>query len=218
MDRRRFLSASAFSLLAGTSAACASKPRADAPTPLAPTPPEIEGPFYPVTAQKDRDFDLTRVEGRDGVARGEAVWIEGRVVDQHGEPVEDALVDLWQANAAGRYRHPEDPSDAPLDPDFQGWAMVRSGRDGGFRFKTIVPGAYPAGRDWDRPPHIHFKVSKRGFVELTTQMYFPDQTLNDVDKLLLRHDPTDRPAMIAARREPIEGVDALTWQVVLERV
>ncbi len=217
IDRRRFLGALG---LAGASAACAGAGGTPEPDPeRAPTPPEIEGPFYPVQAQKDRDFDLTRVEGLDGVARGEQVWVGGRVIDQHGAPVEDAVVDLWQANAAGRYRHPEDPSRAPLDEHFQGWAIVRSGADGAFRFKTVVPGAYPAAAGWDRPPHIHFKVSKRGFVELVTQMYFPDQPLNDIDRLLLRKTPAERTAMIARRAEPgADGLPLLDYVIVLERV
>jgi protocatechuate 3,4-dioxygenase beta subunit len=89
--------------------------------------------------------------------------MKGSVRDTDGQSVEDVTVDLWQANAAGRYRHPHDPNTAPLDEDFQGWAIVPSGKDGEFRFKTVFPGVYPAGEGWVRPPHIHFKVSKRGF-------------------------------------------------------
>jgi protocatechuate 3,4-dioxygenase beta subunit len=89
--------------------------------------------------------------------------MKGSVRDIDGQSVEDVTVDLWQANAAGRYRHPHDPNTAPLDEDFQGWAIVPSGKDGEFRFKTVFPGVYPAGEGWVRPPHIHFKVSKRGF-------------------------------------------------------
>ena len=219
VDRRRFLGASLLGL-AGAGTACAGTSGAPDPAPARPpTPPEIEGPFYPVHAQQDRDFDLTRIEGRDDVALGRQVWVGGRVVDQDGTPVEGAVVDIWQANAAGRYRHPEDPSDAPLDAAFQGWAIVRSGAEGGFRFKTIVPGAYPASADWDRPPHIHFKVSKRGFVELVTQMYFPGEPLNEIDRLLLRKTPEERGAMIARRAEPgADGLEVLDYVIVLERV
>ena len=142
-----------------------------------PTPAEIEGPFYPVLAQKDKDFDLTRIQDQAGVARGRLIIIQGRILDMDGKPVEDVTVDLWQANAAGRYRHPHDSSKAPLDANFQGWAIVPSSKDGRFRFKTVYPGAYPASDDWMRPPHIHFKVSKRGYVELVTQMYFPGEKI-----------------------------------------
>jgi len=161
------------------------------------TPPEIEGPFYPLTPQKDMDFDLTSVIGREGTAQGQVVFIEGQVVDQNSNPVEDATVDIWQANAAGRYRHPHDTNPAPLDPDFQGWAIVQSGKQGKFKFKTIVPGAYPVNKDWTRPPHIHFKVSKRGYSELTTQMYFPANELNSTDILLQAKSKNEQQLMIA---------------------
>ena len=164
---------------------------------LPPTPLEIEGPFYPVTAQKDKDFDLTRIAGRTGVAKGQAILIEGQVLDTTGNPIEEATVELWQANAAGRYSHPRDPNPAPLDPNFQGWAIVPSGREGGFRFKTIFPGIYPAAQDWMRPPHLHFKVSKEGFVDLITQMYFPGQALNENDLLLQRKGVEEQVLMIA---------------------
>ena len=166
---------------------------------LYPTPGETEGPFYPVTPQKDRDFDLARVEGKEGAAQGEVIMIEGRVLDTNGNAVGEASVDLWQANAAGRYRHPHDANQAPLDPNFQGWAIVPSGTDGRFRFKTVLPGTYPASRNWTRPPHIHFKITKPGFVSLITQMYFPGQPLNEVDLLPKRKGEGERKLMIASR-------------------
>ncbi len=181
-----------------------------------PTPSEIEGPFYPVYPQKDKDFDLTRIQGRAGVARGKIIIVQGRVVDTDGKPLEDAMVDLWQANAAGRYNNPRDSNPAPLDPNFQGWAIVPSGSDGGFRFKTVYPGAYPAGADWMRPPHIHFKVSKRGYVELVTQMYFPGENLNEQD-LLLMHKPIDQRPLMIATRLPGDP-ETYRYDIVLEKV
>ncbi|MDB9468633.1 protocatechuate 3,4-dioxygenase [Dolichospermum circinale CS-539] len=164
-----------------------------------PTPGEIEGPFYPVFAQKDQDFDLTRIKGKQGVAKGKIIIIQGQVLDTDGQPLENATVDLWQANAAGRYRHPHDSNKAPLDPNFQGWAIVPSGKDGKFYFKTIYPGTYPASNTWQRPPHIHYKVSKKGYIELITQMYFPDHKLNDLDLLLNRKSKDERKLMIASK-------------------
>jgi len=190
MKRRQFFkSGVAGGAMAGITGASAKE--------LAKTPSEVEGPFYPVVAQKDKDFDLTKIEGRDGTAEGRIVIITGSVVDTDGKPVEDATVDLWQANAAGRYRHPHESNKAPLDPNFQGWAIVPSGKAGEFRFKTVVPGAYPAADGWVRPPHIHFKVTRKGYVELTTQMYFPGEPLNDKDKLLMRKPEEERGLMIA---------------------
>lgn len=161
------------------------------------TPSESEGPFYPTYIQKDKDFDLTQINNKNGQALGEIIVIEGRILDQQGNPLEDATVDLWQANAVGRYRHPRDNNPAPLDPNFQGWAIVTSGTQGEFKFKTIMPGAYPAGRHWTRPPHIHFKISKPGFNDLTTQMYFPDHPLNEKDLLLQRKTTEEQKLMIA---------------------
>lgn len=164
-----------------------------------PTPEEIKGPFYPVYAQKDKDFDLTKVEGQSGVAKGKVIIIQGQVLDTDGKPIEDATVDIWQANAGGRYRHPHDSNKAPLDPNFQGWAIVLSGKDGRFRFKTIIPGSYPASATWQRPPHIHFKVSRKAYIELITQMYFPGHQLNNRDLLLSRKNHNERALIIAAR-------------------
>ena len=180
-----------------------------------PTPNEIEGPFYPIVAQKDKDFDLTQVESREGMAKGRHIMIIGEVVDTSGEPVEDATVDLWQANAEGRYRHPYDSSSTPLDDNFQGWAIVPSGKDGAFRFKTVFPGTYPAAKGWMRPAHIHFKVSKRGFVELITQMYFAEQELNDVDLLLKRKSDEEQKLMVAQNTSG--EVETYHYRIVVER-
>ena len=180
------------------------------------TPTETEGPFYPVIAQKDKDFDLTKVKGSKEQALGEYIDIYGAVIDTEGNPVEDATVDLWQANAAGRYLHPHDSNPAPIDENFQGWAIVLSGRDGGFQLRTVIPGIYPVGSDWSRPPHIHFKVSKRGYVELTTQMYFPEHPLNQVDKLLQRKSKEEQKLMIAEKSP--DKPNTFYYRLVIEKV
>lgn len=183
---------------------------------LSATPAEIEGPFYPITPQKDRDFDLTQIEGRTGQAMGKIIYIEGTVTDTQGRPLEDASVDLWQANAVGRYRHPRDTNPAPVDPNFQGWAIVTSGVAGQFKFKTIMPGTYPAARNWIRPPHIHFKVSKSGYGELTTQMYFPDHELNARDWLIQEKNAKEQQLMTATlvRTKPL----TYRYQIVLQQI
>lgn len=182
----------------------------------APTPPDIEGPFYPVTQQKDKDFDLTQVIGRKDKAKGKAITISGRVMDTNGNPLEDVMVELWQANTAGRYAHPRDTSKAELDPAFQGWAIVPSGKDGGFKFKTIKPGAYEAAKDWTRPPHIHFKASKFGFQPITTQMYFPEETkLNRVDGLLQRKSKANQALMIAKLVKKEGEDDSYEYNLIL---
>lgn len=148
------------------------------------TPQQREGPFFPTRDQPDKDIDPTIIEGRSGAALGEVVYVKGQVIDESLLPVAGALVDLWQANHHGRYRHEADPNPAPEDPNFQGWGQLRTDADGAFAFKTIIPGAYPASADWWRPPHIHFKVAKRGYHELVTQMYFAGEELNGPDRIL----------------------------------
>lgn len=209
MKRRRFL----FSGIAGGLVA-AGKAMAGGQS-LKRTPSEIEGPFYPVIAQKDQDFDLTQVEGKDGVAKGRPIEIVGVVVDEAGQPIEDATVDLWQANAAGRYRHPHERNQAPLDEYFQGWAIVQSGTQGGFRFRTIFPGTYPASKGWTRPPHIHFKVTRKGYVELITQMYFPGHPLNERDRLLQRKTAEEQKQMISEQIS--EDPEIYRYQIVLAK-
>ena len=122
---------------------------------LIPTPSETEGPFYPVTNQKDKDADLTQIEGYIAHADGQYIVISGRVIDVSGRPVGKAMLDIWQADANGRYRHPRDPNKSKLDHNFQGWAVIRTDDNGLYRFKTVMPGAYPASNTWTRPPHIH---------------------------------------------------------------
>lgn len=179
------------------------------------TPREVEGPFYPVVDQRDKDADLTRITGQSGSAKGLHIIIAGSVMDTVGQPIENAIIDIWQANAAGRYNHPRDPNPAPRDTDFQGWAIVRSGKDGLYRFKTVKPGAYPATSTWIRPPHIHFKISKRGFPILITQMYFPKESLNAGDLLLQKKSPSERSAMIAREKGEYNSLKVFEYNIVL---
>lgn len=150
-----------------------------------PTAAQTAGPYYPTHDRPDEDADLTRVKGRSGRARGEIIYVRGRVLDQQCRPVAGALVEIWQANTWGRYDHERDAGNPrPLDPDFQSWAEMLTDAEGRFRFKTIKPGSYPADDSgWVRPPHIHFKVSRRGYHELITQMYFEGEDLNAADRI-----------------------------------
>lgn len=182
-----------------------------------PTPANPEGPFYPKHQQLDKDTDLTLVEGRAERARGQVIRVEGRVLDEAGQPVQGALVDIWQANAQGRYQHEDDPATAPLDPNFQGWGMVKTDEQGRYAFTTIKPGAYSVDGDWSRPPHIHFKISRRGYHELTTQMYFAGESLNDTDRLL-RDVPEDRRDLLVVDFEEADGVPKGQFPIVLAKV
>lgn len=149
------------------------------------TPPETEGPFFPVEDQEDKDVDLTKVRGRNGAARGVQVIVNGTLKDAEGKPVEGAWIYIWQACFTGRYNHPRDKNPAKLDPNFQYWAKFSTDKDGKFSFKTVKPGAYPASDGWTRPPHIHFRVESFNHPQLTTQMYFADEAeLNNADYIL----------------------------------
>ena len=147
------------------------------------TPGQILGPFYPVTTKPLHTTDLTIVPGRNGRADGQILYVSGRVLNLAGEPVRDAEIEIWQANRHGRYTHPSDDNPAPLDPNFEGFAVLKTDGDGQYRFKTIKPGGYPAGPNLIRPPHIHFQVTGRAD-RLVTQMYFENEKFNDTDPFL----------------------------------
>src|SRR5205809_1232643 len=104
----------------------------------------------------------------------EVIHVMGRVLNVEGQPVRGARVELWQANAHGRYTHPSDTNSAPLDPNFEGFAVQTTDAEGRYRFKTIKPGAYPANPNWMRPPHLHFEVTGK-VNRLVTQLYFPGE-------------------------------------------
>jgi len=144
------------------------------------TPEQILGPFYPLKTL-GQNTDLTKVPGRPGRAEGLVLNVMGRVLNLAGEPVRNAQVEIWQANAHGRYTHPSDHNAAPLDPNFEGSAILTTDHDGRYRFKTIKPAAYPAGPNRMRPAHIHFQVSGRQD-RLVTQMYFEGDPYLEADR------------------------------------
>ncbi len=142
------------------------------------------GPVFGDRPVRPGDADLTRQH--EGEPLGERINVSGRLLDAGGRPVAGQLVEVWQANSAGRYRHAVDQHPAPLDPNFTGAGRCITGPDGTYRFVTIKPGAYPWRNHpnaW-RPCHIHFSVFGRLFTErLVTQMYFPGDPLLDFDPI-----------------------------------
>jgi protocatechuate 3,4-dioxygenase beta subunit len=145
---------------------------------------EVTGPLLDRCRVSDLDADLTRQH--DGEPLGQRIIVHGRVVDSDGGPVPDALLEIWQATAAGRYRHEADRWRAPLDPNFTGAGRTISNSEGYYRFVTIRPGAYPWGNHHNawRPAHIHFSLFGRAFTQrLVTQMYFPDDPLFEYDPI-----------------------------------
>lgn len=157
--------------------------------PLAPRPEtltECAGPVYGQDRIGPLDHDLTRNAVRNAEPLGERIIVVGRVLDDTGRPVRGKLVEVWQANAAGRYIHKQDQHEAPLDPNFSGAGRVLTDERGEYRFVTIRPGAYPWKNHpnaW-RPPHIHFSLFGEGFLSrLVTQMYFPGDPLLALDPI-----------------------------------
>jgi protocatechuate 3,4-dioxygenase beta subunit len=142
------------------------------------------GPVFGDETVSELDYDLT--QQHEGEPLGERIIVAGRLLDQDGKPIRKALVEVWQANAGGRYKHHVDQHPAPLDPNFSGAGRCLTDDDGNYRFITVKPGAYPWGNHenaW-RPAHIHFSVFGRSFTErLVTQMYFPGDPLFRFDPI-----------------------------------
>ncbi len=165
-----------------------------------PTPKQGEGPFHPIQEQDDTDANLTLIKGHSETAVGDTILVRGQVLDTDGNPLHNAVIDIWQTNHYGRYAHPKDKNTAPLDPNFQGWAIMTTGHDGRYGFRTIMPGPYPLffmGSDRWRCRHIHFKISSSGFKDLTTQMYFHGDPWIAHDRLVERTPEAQRNLLIA---------------------
>lgn len=153
-----------------------------------PTASATKGPFYPIPEiekQKYYDTDLTRLDAQSAVAEGDQIIVRGTVVDMDDKPLDQVIVEVWQACASGRYNHPQDKNDRPIDPNFQYWAKILTGSDGAFSFRTIQPGKYPG-----RTPHIHYRILAPKRPELVTQMYFESQAeLNKKDGIYMELKP-----------------------------
>jgi protocatechuate 3,4-dioxygenase, beta subunit len=163
---------------------------------------EITGPVYGHDSVTPLDADLTRNAARNGAPLGERIIVSGRVLDEDGRAVPDTLIEIWQANAAGRYVHAADQHDAPLDPNFLGAGRVVTDAEGCYRFVSIKPGAYPWGNHanaW-RPNHVHLSLFGPSFAtRLVTQMYFPGDPLLPLDPIWGGvPDPAARERLIAA--------------------
>ncbi|MGW1195250.1 protocatechuate 3,4-dioxygenase subunit beta [Streptomyces sp. NPDC002536] len=182
---------------------------------------ELSGPVFGATDVTEADADLTR--GQAGEPLGERITVTGRVLDRAGRPVAGQLVEIWQANACGRYAHRRDRHPAPLDPNFTGTGRCLTDRQGGYRFTTVRPGAYPWHNHtgaW-RPAHIHFSLFGAAFTQrLVTQMYFPGDPLLPYDPILQSvTDAAARSRLIAGYDHDLSAAgDALgyRWDIVLD--
>lgn len=181
---------------------------------------ELSGPVLGSTRIGDLDHDLTRQHAGD--PQGQRIVVHGRVLGPDGRPVRNSLVEIWQANAAGRYRHAVDTHPAPLDPNFSGAGRTTTDDDGRYRFITVKPGAYPWNNHpnaW-RPAHIHFSLFGRNFTQrLITQMYFPDDPLFELDPIFNSiPDPKVRERLISRfdlSQSVPEWALAFEWDIVL---
>ena len=181
---------------------------------------ELTGPAFGESAVEASDADLTRQH--EGEPAGQRIIVEGRVLDSHGKPLRGQLVEIWQANAAGRYRHAVDTHDAPLDPSFSGAGRCLTDDDGRYRFLTVKPGIYPWGNHHNawRPAHIHFSLFGRAFTErLITQMYFPDDPLFPFDPIFNSvRDETARGRLVSRFELELTEPDralGFRWDIVL---
>ena len=181
------------------------------------TPIQSMGPFYPNNLKIEKDADLTQLKGHQKKAKGQLVKVSGIVQDQFCNPIEDAIVEVWQACYSGRYNHPSDTSKEKLDPNFQYYAMMKTDFKGEYFFKTIRPGAYKASLNWMRPPHIHYKVSLRGYKTLITQLYFNGDKLNEEDGILNSLSLKEKKLVIVDFKKDNQGVLSGNFIITLKK-
>lgn len=193
---RRLLLAGAGTLLLGGRAAQAEG--------LVPTPPQTEGPFYPVSFPADLDNDLVQVRGQATQAMGTVLHLRGRVLGRDGKPASGALVEIWQSDSLGIYDHPRQSGRDRRDPAFQGYGRMMADAQGNYSFRTLKPVAYPG-----RTPHIHLKVATGSGAMLTSQFYIAGEPQNERDGLYRAaiRDPAQR-ARIDMKLEPANGLEA----------
>lgn len=190
LPRRKWLQITSLSAITGIAGRIIGKSASLSEDECVLTPRQETGPFEPMMARKqaDTDMDLTMIKGKSSVAEGEKIIISGQVMDEECNPVSQAIVEIWQANHHGKYNHEYD-TEGKDDPNFQGWGSVRTDEMGKYKFVTILPGLYGG-----RTRHIHYKVQKRGYHELVTQLYFDGVERNETDGIYnsLTHDEQNK--------------------------
>lgn len=167
------------------------------------------GPYFSIGLTKLNNDNLAGPE-----VTGQRVTIQGRVLDGDGKPVNDAMIEIWQANAHGKYAHPEDTQDKPLEPGFKGFGRVPTDDNGAFRFTTIKPGRVPGPGGATQAPHLVVGVFMRGLLKrLVTRIYFPDEPGN-ADDPILKLVPAERRQTVIARKSATAGV--LEWNIIVQ--
>ena len=174
------------------------------------TPAQMRGPFYPLQPDSAAGNDLATVDGRVR-ALGTPLTIVGRVRDTAGRAQGGILIEIWQTNAHGRYHHPHDDSAAPLDPNFRGYGRGTTDSEGDYRFRTVMPVAYPG-----RTPHVHFRLSRDGRELLVTQMYLPGEAgrRNQRDGLFMSVDAAARARLVGVEQAGAPGT--LRFDIVVD--
>jgi protocatechuate 3,4-dioxygenase, alpha subunit len=168
------------------------------------------GPFFSIGMCRSIKDSLAAPD-----VSGERITIEGHILDGDGKPVPDAILEIWQANSHGKYAHPEDDQDKPLEPNFTGYGRIPTNDEGKFRFTTIKPGRVPDPDGNLQAPHMVVSVFARGLLRrLVTRIYFPDDPANDTDFALKLVDPSRHKTLIAKKQT--DGIGALAWNVILQ--
>jgi protocatechuate 3,4-dioxygenase, alpha subunit len=176
------------------------------------TPSQTVGPFYSIGLTR-RPMNVMATES----TQGQRICIEGQVLDGDGQPVPDAMVEIWQANAYGRYNHPDDKQEKPLDPSFTGWGRSGTDKNCFYRFETIKPGPVPGPDDSAQAPHCNAAVFARGMlVHAFTRIYFSDEQANDGDPVLSSIRNKARRKTLIAHREEREGKAVYRFDIRLQ--
>ncbi len=179
---------------------------------LTPTPSQTVGPFFAIGMMRDDWSNLVSDK-----TMGQRIVIEGRVLDGDGAPVPDAVIEIWQANAAGRYNHPEDTQEKVLDPAFVGFGRCGTDGEGRFRFRTIKPGSVYGRGARPQAPHINVSVFARGLLRrLTTRIYFPGEPANESDPVLNAISDAARRATLIARVVQAHAERVYQFDVLLQ--
>lgn len=177
---------------------------------LIPTPSQTVGPFLHIGLAWLNTTELARK-----ASAGEPIVVAGAVLDGDGQPIPDALLEVWQANAHGKYAHPDDTQDKPIDPGFSGFGRIPTDKDGRFRFTTVKPGPTPGPGNTLQAPHIVVAVFMRGMLRhLYTRIYFSDEAANATDPALKRiEEPARRDTLIAKRSA---GAAEYRWNIIMQ--
>jgi protocatechuate 3,4-dioxygenase alpha subunit len=172
------------------------------------TPSQTVGPFFHIGCTKLMVSDLANPN-----VPGRHITVEGRILDGDRNSVPDAMIEIWQANAAGKYAHPEDLQDKPLDAEFKGYGRVATDQNGKFRFTTIKPGPVPGPENKMQAPHLEISIFMRGLLkQLVSRIYFPGDSANSSDPILTLVDPTRRETLIARA----DSNNSFRWDVILQ--